>query len=43
MSLKFLGVKGNSVTSRMLLDSDESKTQPMLLASASLCIHTVHI
>lgn len=43
MSLKFLGVQGNSVTSGMLLDSDESKPHSMLFASAPLCIHTVHI
>lgn len=43
MSLEFLGVQGNSISSRMLLDSDESKTQPRLFASASLYIHTVHI
>lgn len=44
MSLEFLGVlDNNSVTPRMLLDSDESKTQPMLFAAGSLYIHTVHI
>lgn len=42
-SPEFLGVLGKSITPRMLLDSDESKMQPMLFASGSLYIHTVCI
>lgn len=43
MSPEFLGMLGNSITPRVLLDTDESKMQPMLLASGSLSIYTVCI